>query len=290
MLLTRRKLAGVVLALALAGALSAGVASGVERVRGKARKRPEPSPPFSQREKTRAQLDARDEAPPSVVQRDAVESPVAGEPVAPDVRASVPSQRGRAGRPAEARSRPHPVAWAGGGTPEPEPPREAATPTEDNQGHTHGTWGAGLTARIPAPMRVGWTVVEASTGSVRLVAEVERRLGFGAPVAVRLSLPRGAALLEGPEDFTVPEGPGGDVRAVTYVVTFKTGTVPTEDLVLVAHAEGASFGAHAEERYSFGRVTPFDEPRPIPEGPALPASVLMGEAPEAQDGHDEPSP
>lgn len=125
-------------------------------------------------------------------------------------------------------------------------------------------------------MRVGWTVVESSAGRVRLLAEVERRTGFGAQVTVSLSLPEEAVLLDGPVHFTVPEGAGGDVRSVSYVVSFGAGAPPAEDLVLVAHAEGASFGAHAEERYSFGRE-PAAGPRPMPEGPPLPASLLIGE-------------
>jgi hypothetical protein len=159
---------------------------------------------------------------------------------------------------------------------------EATEPDAHAEAHGHGGPVAGLTARIPAPMRVGWTVVEASAGRVRLVAEVERRPGFGAPVTVHLSLPPEASLLEGPERFTVPEGPGGDVRAVSYVVTFGGGTPPTRDLVLVAHAEGTSSGAHAEERYTFGRE-PSSQSRPVPVGPVLPGSLMMGDEPGMSD-------
>jgi hypothetical protein len=193
---------------------------------------------------------------------------------------ALPVERGA--RPAEARARPHHRAWTGGGAP--------VTPDSHAEAHVHGGPVPGLTTRIPAPMRVAWTVVESSAGRVRLVAEVERRLGFGAPVAVHLSLPRGAALLEGPADFTVPEGRGGDVRSVSYVVTFGTGAPPTEDLVLVAHAEGASFGAHAEQRYSFGRE-PSAAPRPVPVGPVLPVTLMMGTEPGMPgDGSGEPTP
>ncbi len=262
-LLTRRRLAGVVLALALAGALSAGVASGVERVRGKARKRPEPPPPFSQRDKVRARVDEDTEGLPRAARPDAA----APEPVAAELHRSAPARRERGGSirsRLKARS-----AWSAGS-------EEAAPAPEDHaDAHAEDTAMSGLTARIPAPMRVSWTVVESSDGHVRLMAEVERRTGFGAPVAVRLSLPRGAELVEGPSDFTVPEGPGGDVRTVAYVVTYATGSRPAEDLVLVAHAEGASFGAHAEERYAFGRM-PAAVPRPVPEGPVLSPSLIMG--------------
>jgi hypothetical protein len=270
-LMTRKKLAGVVLALALAGALSAGVASGVERVRGKVRKRPVPPPPFSQRDPVRIQprLHAHPSAEVTAERRD-IEEPVTAAPVVRDVPAGVPSRPERSVKPVAAR------AVAAGGW------SEAVEREQETQAHAHGAPGAGLTARIPAPMRVGWTVVESGAGRVRLVAEVERRMGFGAPVRVSLSLPGGATLLEGPAEFTVPGGPGGDVQAVPYVVSFGAGGSPAEDLVLVAHAEGRSFGAHAEARHAFGRVSP-EAPRPVPTGPALPASLMSGA------GHGEPS-
>ncbi|MFP2930005.1 hypothetical protein ACLESO_33385 [Pyxidicoccus sp. 3LG] len=271
MLLTRRRIAGAVLALALVGALSAGVASGVERVRGKARKRPESPPPFSQRDRVLARPDAKESASSHALRRDAVELSTQDGAVAPDFLGSSPARGGRGGRGTEGRAWPPRTAWTGDGAPD-----EPASQPEDTGGHAHDGRVPGLTARIPAPMRVGWTVLESSAGRVRLLAEVERRTGFGAPVAVSISLPADAVLLEGPADFTVPEGQGGDIRAVSYVVTFGMGTPPEEDLVLVAHAEGTSFGAHAEERYSFGRGGSA-EPRPVPEGPVLPASLLMGD-------------
>ena len=284
---TRRRIAGVVLALALAGALSAGVASGVERVRGKVRKRPEPPPPFSQRDTMRARPDAHEDAPSRPVPRRE-----AMEPLAADESAARPSapRGGREGQPTEARVRPRHPSGTGGGAPDVPASQEASAPDAHAEAHARHALVAGLTARIPAPMRVGWTVVESSAGRVRLMAQVERRLGFGAPVSVRLSLPREAVLLEGPADFTVPEGPGGDVRAVSYVVTYGTGTPPAEDLVLVAHAEGASFGAHAEERYAFGRQ-PATAPHPVPSGPVLPSSLMMDLEPGAPgSGSEEPTP
>jgi hypothetical protein len=267
-LMTRKKLAGVVLALALAGALSAGVASGVERVRGKARKRPEPPPPFSQRDRVRV-------APGGLAHPSAEVAAARREPVVRDVRAGAPSGPAWNAEPATVRAAP-----AGG---------SGEAVQREHETHAHGAPGvAGLTARIPAPMRVGWTVVESGAGHVRLVAEVERRRGFGAPVRVSLSLPGGATLLEGPAEFTVPEGPGGDVRAVPYVVSLGAGGAVAEDLVLVAHAEGRSFGAHAEARHAFGRVSP-DAPRPVPTGPALPASLMSGTE-QGEPGQDEELP
>lgn len=279
----------MVLALALAGALSAGVASGVERVRGKARKRPEPPPPFSQRDKVRVREDAEGTViprEPLPVEAASLASEKSG---APEVRGSALARRERDLRPTRPPVKQHP-AWRGGVGVEDVGPSEVTAPEDHAEAHAQDASMSGLTARIPAPMRVGWTVVETSSGHVRLLAEVERRTGFGAPVDVRISLPRGAALVEGPSDFTMPEGSGGDVRTVAYVVSFATGALPTEDLVLVAHAEGASFGAHAEERYGFGRM-PAAAPRPVPDGPVLSPSVMMGElAPAPASDSDKPSP
>lgn len=269
LLMTRKKLAGVVLALALAGALSAGVASGVERARDKVRKRPSPPPPpHSQRDRARAAPRVHAHVPPAPrpERRQAVEAAAPAGPGARELPAEAISRPARAAEPVQARPVPR-VLWTGG--------EQKVEPEPDAQRHAHGAAVTGLTARIPAPMRVGWTVVESVAGQVRLVAEVERRMGFGAPVVVSLSLPPDATLLEGPVRFTVPEGPGGDVQAVPYVVAFGAGGPPLEDLVLVAHAEGRSFGAHAEARHAFGRMAP-DEPRPVPTGPALPASLMSG--------------
>ncbi len=279
----------MVLALALAGALSAGVASGVERVRGRSRKRPEPPPPFSQRDKVRARVGAEGTVIPRAT------PPVAARPlepvvtVAPEVPGSSIARRERDVRSTQARAKQHP-AWGGDVGAEDAGPTEVTAPEDHAEAHARDASMSGLTARIPAPMRVGWTVVETSSGHVRLLAEVERRMGFGAPVEVRISLPRGAALVEGPSDFIVPEGPGGDVRTVAYVVTFATGARPTEDLVLVAHVEGASFGAHAEEHYAFGRM-PAAAPRPVPDGPPLSPALMMGEeAPAPASDTGEPLP
>ncbi|QSQ19921.1 hypothetical protein JY651_32175 [Pyxidicoccus parkwayensis] len=268
MLLTRRRIAGVVLALALAGALSTGVASGLDRVRGKTRKRPEPPPPFSQRDKARTRMDAEARDDLGSSRRDA---PALAAGFVPDASASARSEKGAALSATKPR---HATAWKGKVSIA-VMPTDAGLAEDHVEAHARDASLSGLTVRIPAPMRVGWTVVESSAGRVRLVAEVERRMGFGAPVSVRISLPRDAALLEGPTDFIVPEGPGGDVRSVAYVFAFGTGAPPVEDLILVAHAEGASFGAHAEERYSFGRV-PRVAQRPVPEGPELSPALMNG--------------
>ena len=289
MFLRRQRIAGVVLALALAGALCAGMASGVERIRGRARKRPEPPPPFSQRDTPRSQGGAEGTFIPHVPHPVAPDPLTPGETVAPEVQGSSFAPRERDARPTQARGK-RPPMWRGGAGVEAVGPAEATAPEESAETPARDGSRSGLTARIPAPMRVGWTVVEVSSGHVRLQAEVERRRGFGAPVEVRISLPRGAALVEGPPDFTVSEGTGGDIRTVAYVVTFAAGARPTEDLVLVAHAEGASFGAHAEQRYAFGRM-PTAAPRPVPDGPVLSPSLMMGDAaPAPASETDEPLP
>ncbi|WP_161607070.1 hypothetical protein [Myxococcus xanthus] len=153
--------------------------------------------------------------------------------------------------------------------------RKRLAPPAPGHAHTTGP-GAGLTARLPSPLRVGWTVVASSSGHVRLVAEVERRAGFEVPVEVLLSLPAGATLTEGAVTFTVPAGVGEGVLSVTYGVAFETGTLPMEDLVLVAHAVGASLGVHAEARHRFGRALVMDR-QPVPTGPELPAVFMTGD-------------
>ncbi|MFP2960088.1 hypothetical protein ACLEPN_20240 [Myxococcus sp. 1LA] len=156
--------------------------------------------------------------------------------------------------------------------------------------HGHERHDAGVTARLPTPLRVGWTVVASSPGHVRLVAEVERRAGFAAPVDMRLSLPVGATLTEGAATFTVPAGAGDGVYSVTYGVAFETGTPPADDLVLVAHSEGAGFGVHAEARHAFGRALVAPQPHPVPVGPELPAVLMTGDGSSsgASDSDEEP--
>ncbi|MCE9669387.1 hypothetical protein LY474_16375 [Myxococcus stipitatus] len=133
----------------------------------------------------------------------------------------------------------------------------------------------GLTSRIPAPMRVAWRAVERTGEGVLLVAEVERRSGFGVPVAVSIQLPAGARLLEGQTDFLVPEGPGGDLRTMTLRLGFSSGEEPVGDVVLVAHAEGPAFGVHARARHAFAGSGHTPEPRPTPTGPLLPAALFI---------------
>ncbi|WP_123784025.1 hypothetical protein [Corallococcus macrosporus] len=266
MSLTRKRVAGAVLALALAGALSTGVASGVERLRGKARKRLAPPAPAFQGEAVRTRdiedlARGRGPAPHPMTASAAPRRALS----APGPRARMPGETQR------------PAPWTERGAPapsepQPRPPDPGAAPNSMG----HGAHGAGLTTRLPTPLRVGWTVVASSPGQVRLVADVERLAGFAAPVEVRLSLPAGVTLMEGAATFTVPAGAAEGGYSATYVVAFDTGRPPMDDLVLVARSEGAGFGVHAEARHVFGRALVMTPPQPVPRGPELPAALMTG--------------
>ncbi|NTX52560.1 hypothetical protein [Myxococcus sp. CA039A] len=270
---SRRRIAGAVLALALIGALSAGVASGVERARGRLRKPPEPRPPFSQRDDVPLSGPTHGDEASRLATRTRV-APVSASRSVSAVRMSTASpskgKSGGAGLVRDAVHRVHPRGVAVGD--------EHTEESSDDSAATALSGGslAGLTTRVPAPMRVNWRVVDAEGGGLRLVAEVERRAGFNVPIAVSIVLPPEARLIEGTTDFVLPEGEGEDVRAVPCVVSVTPGVVPRTDLVLVAHAEGSAFGAHAEARYTFGRQH-LVERRPSPTGPVLPARFLSGD-------------
>lgn len=280
---SRRRIAGAVLALALIGALSAGVASGVERARGKPRKPPEPPPPFSQRDDAPSHGPRQDEDASRLTTRTQA-APVSPSRTLSAAHVSTASPpKVNSGGERQGREAVHIAPRRGvvvGEEPTEESPEET-TATELSGGSL-----AGLTTRVPAPMRVSWRVVDAEAGGLRLVAEVERRVGFNVPIAVSIVLPPDARLVEGTTEFVLPEGTGEDVRAVPCVVSVTQGVVPPTDLVLVAHAEGSAFGAHAEARYTFGRQSLVDR-RPSPTGPVLPARFVSGDAPESSEDSDE---
>lgn len=279
---SRRRIAGAVLALALIGALSAGVASGVERARGKLRKPPEPRPPFSQQDDAPSHGARADEEASNLTARPKV-APVAPSSVLPAAHPSVgPALKVKSARATQVREAVHIVPMRGAVSGE-ESTEESPEDTASTE--LRGASLAGLTTRVPAPMRVSWRVVDAESGGLRLVAEVERRAGFNVPIAVSIVLPPEARLVEGTTDFVLPEGTGEDVRAVPCVVSVMQGVVPPTDLVLVAHAEGSAFGAHAEARYTFGRQSLVDRP-PSPTGPVLPARFVSGDAPESSEDSD----
>ncbi|MFY2556486.1 hypothetical protein ACN469_02485 [Corallococcus terminator] len=276
---SRRRIAGAVLALALIGALSAGVASGVERARGKLRKPPEPRPPFSQQDEAPSREVHQDEDASRLVTRTRT-APVSPPKTLPADTASTESpSKVKSGGARQVREAVHLVPRRGVVVGE-EPTEESSEDTATTE--LRGGSLAGLTTRVPAPMRVSWRVVDAEAGGLRLVAEVERKAGFNVPIAVSIVLPPEARLVEGTTDFVLPEGAGEDVRVAPCVVSVMQGVVPRTDLVLVAHAEGSAFGAHAEARYTFGRRH-LVEQRPSPTGPILPARFLSDDAPESAD-------
>jgi hypothetical protein len=245
---------GAVLALALIGALSAGMASGVERARRKKFPRaPEALPPteaVSPRDESGLRARAPSTRLPAAPRDDnQTVAPAYGEhrphpiPETPNKVAPAPMITGATRSPAEVTAESHDVA------------SPTVLPT---------------TARIPAPLHVSWTVVESRADTVRLVARLERSPGFTAPVQVSLRVPSRASIQEGP---TSPLVLGTDVQEVPWTLRLPDASQPGEDLVLTASAEDEAFGVHAEARYHFGRALA-EAPRPAPSGPPLPDALL----------------
>ncbi|MCY1031777.1 hypothetical protein OV207_09955 [Corallococcus sp. BB11-1] len=249
----RRRMAGAVLALALIGALSAGMASGVERMR---RKKP---------------LRASDVATPTeeVPPRGARASSAAAHPTAMQAEPEAPRDT-----PTRERRAPRAVTLK---TQAPVPPPSVtvlARALEEEAPDADGTQPppplSSATSRVPAPLRVSWRVVESSAATVKLIARLERSPGFTAPVEVSLRVPSRTLLREGP---TSPIVLDADVQEVPWTLALTGDTDPEEDLVLLASAEGESFGVHAEARYRFGRALA-EGPRPTPTGPPLPEGFM----------------
>ncbi|MCY1044135.1 hypothetical protein OV208_22650 [Corallococcus sp. bb12-1] len=251
----RTRLAGAMLALALVGALSAGMASGVDRARRKKLPRASEPPPQAeevpQRSSRTPHLSAR---PASLLARaDGARDALSGEG-----QGSAP----RAGKPHDLASSPSTVSVAL--TPDSGDDASSADSAASPPTVLH------TSARIPAPLHVSWRVVESREDSVRLVARLERSPGFTAPVRVSLRVPSRVLLQDGPMSPAVLEA---DVEEVSWTLHLPAGTRPEEDLVLLASAEGESFGVHAEARYSFGR-TLAEAALPVPQGPPLPDSLM----------------
>ncbi|RKG59125.1 hypothetical protein D7V80_37560 [Corallococcus sp. CA054B] len=250
--LMRNRVAGAVLALALVGALSAGMASGVDRVRRKKPPRPSDSPPQAQGKSVHAS------SPTLLASARSVALPAHG------MRSwDLPSREAQRSRSALAKTQatdiPTAVLTRG--------PEDGATAT-DSPAPRPSVLPA--TARIPAPLHVSWRVVDASADMVRLVARLERSPGFTAPVEVSLRVPPRTVLREGP---TSPIVLDGDTREVPWTLGLPEGSSPDDDLVLLASAGGESFGVHAEARYRFGRSLT-ESPRPTPTGPPLPEALM----------------
>ncbi|MBZ4375180.1 hypothetical protein K8612_26290 [Corallococcus sp. AS-1-6] len=249
----RKRVAGAVLALALVGALSAGMASGVDRVRRKKPPRPSEPPPRAQKKPIHAS------SPTLLASARSVALPAYGMD-AGDVK---PRER-QGARPVvpvktHATDAVTPVLTRG--------PVDGATAT-DSPAPPPTVLPA--TARIPAPLQVSWRVVDVSADTVRLIARLDRSPGFTAPVEVSLRVPPRTVLREGP---TSPIILDGDTREVPWTLGLPEGSRPDDDLVLLASAGGESFGVHAEARYPFGRTLP-ESPRPTPTGPPLPDALM----------------
>ncbi|RKH61230.1 hypothetical protein [Corallococcus llansteffanensis] len=249
----RRRMAGAVLALALVGALSASMASGVDRARRKKLPRATDLPPQSEEVPLRTVQTPHDLSRPA-----AMDAPT-------EASRNAPSREGRKPQALPVKTSGPVVSEAHGML-----ARAAPEDTRDTDDATPPPTVLATTARVPAPLHVSWRVVETGTDTVRLIARLERSPGFTAPVEVSLRVPSRALLQEGPTSPIVLEG---DAQEVPWTLHLPEGTRPDEDLVLLASAEGESFGVHAEARYRFGRELAEATP-PAPTGPPLPKGFM----------------
>ncbi|WP_172808910.1 hypothetical protein [Corallococcus exiguus] len=252
--LMRKRVAGAVLALALVGALSAVMASGMDRVRRKKPPRPSESPPQAQEKPVHAS------SPTLLASARSVALPAYGMDTW-----DVKSRVRQGSRPVPAKPHVRDAATTPSSTVLTRGPEDDAT---DNMAPRPTVLPE--TARIPAPLHVSWRVVDASADTVRLVARLDRSPGFTAPVEVSLRVPPRTVLREGP---TSPIVLDGEAREVPWTLGLPADGRPDDDLVLLASAGGESFGVHAEARYHFGR-TLTESPRPAPMGPPLPDSLM----------------
>ncbi|MBN8469531.1 hypothetical protein JYJ95_23765 [Corallococcus exiguus] len=252
----RKRVAGAVLALALVGALSAGMAAGVDRVQRKKPPRP-PAPPPQAREKS-----VHASSPTLLASARSVALPAHGMSSW-----DLPSREVPRSRPVPAKTRVSDATTATASTVLTQGTKDDATATDSPVPRPTVP---PATARIPAPLHVSWRVVDASADTVRLVARLDRSPGFTAPVEVSLRVPPRTILREGP---TSPIVLDGDTQEVPWTLGLPADAGPDDDLVLLASAGGESFGVHAEARYRFGR-TLAESPRPAPSGPPLPEALM----------------
>lgn len=250
----RRRVAGAVLVLVLIGAVSAGMSTSVDRARRKKVQRASEARPRTQA------------VPASIGETLLASSRLVALPPQRRDTWDPPSHTGPSARHPPVKT-PHP-------TVSPSPVQAAlARATDDGMPEAQELSALpAITARIPAPLRVSWQVVESSVDTVRLVARLDRSPGFTAPVEVSLRVPPRAVLREGP---TSPVVLDADVHEVPWTLGLAADSGPDEDLVLLASAGGDAFGVHAEARYPFGG-TRAEPPRPAPTGPRLPDSLLRG--------------
>ncbi|NNC02713.1 hypothetical protein HJC10_07585 [Corallococcus exiguus] len=252
----RKRVAGAVLALALVGALSAGVAAGVDRTRRKKPLRDSEPPPQAKEKPVHAS------SPTLLASARSVALPAHGMGAW-----DLPSHERHDSRTASVKTHATDAVAAPGSIALTRGPEDGAT-TMDRAAPRPTVLPA--TARIPAPLHVSWRVVDASADTVRLVARFDRSPGFTAPVQVSLRVPPRTVLREGP---TAPIVLDGETHEVPWTLGLPAGASPDDDLVLLASAGGESFGVHAEARYRFGQ-TLTESPRPAPTGPPLPDALM----------------
>ncbi|MBN8228996.1 hypothetical protein JYK02_15910 [Corallococcus macrosporus] len=253
----RKRVAGAVLALALVGALSASMASGVDRVRRRKPPRDSEPPPQAKEKPVHAS------SPTLLASARSVALPSHGM----DSWVLPPSQERHGSRPASVKTHATDAVTTSDSITPMQGPEDGATPMDDTAPRPTVL---PATARIPAPLHVSWRVVDVSADTVRLVARFDRSPGFTAPVQVSLRVPPRTVLREGP---TAPIVLDGDTREVPWTLGLPAGASPDDDLVLLASAGGESFGVQAEARYRFGR-TLAESPRPAPTGPPLPGELM----------------
>ena len=128
------------------------------------------------------------------------------------------------------------------------------------------------TSRMGAPLALTWTQEGTEAQGLRLVARLEARAPLPAPVQLRLHLPAGVRLLEGPDASTRVQAQGS-AQELRYLLALDA--VPRADLVLEARVEAPGFGARARAHYAFGREAAL-QLRARPAGPPLPQSVMLG--------------
>lgn len=116
------------------------------------------------------------------------------------------------------------------------------------------------TAEVRAPVVVTWVErahVDASaqsTGSYILIARITQPGALSMPLRVDVEVPSGVTLVRGTPHYLVQPGPPGSVHEALFELSALA--TPSQDLVLVADAQGEHAGVHAEARYRFGRPAP----------------------------------
>lgn len=108
--------------------------------------------------------------------------------------------------------------------------------------------------RAEAPVFVNWVVQGADEHSVALTARIDRRAPMSIPLSVTVVPPPSLKLVSGELSFVLE--PSASAGLVERPFSFSFDRIPAEDLRLVADAQSAGFGVHAEDAYRFGRPVP----------------------------------